>query len=300
MITVNGRQLNITTFPNGERKIDVRLPYEDDRLRIVWRYENDGDFLLLNMLEDYIARNTSHQLDGTVDCYITSMPYERMDRSENGSVFSLRAAIKTLPMKWNYIVFAPHSDVTVSCLKDHVSILCDVRAVHVHEFLLKNNERHKETKRMWWHNRALVFPDKGAKDRYSDMVKSFDFIENNIQIIYGEKSRNFESGDIESLVFKNEDGSEVETLEDIEVIVMDDLSSFGGTFVRAAEALRKLNPSKLFLFLEKSEDSILKGNVLDHYDVVFTTNLMMDIQNDKKCNENLVVIDYSEILETIN
>lgn len=276
------------------------MPKDEDRLRVVWRYENDGDFLLLNMLDDYIARNTTHLEDRTVDCFITSMPYERMDRSENGSIFSLKAAAQTMPKKWNYIVFAPHSDKTVECIKDSVSAFSDVRAIHVHEFLFQNTHRHKTTERMWWHDRVLVFPDKGAKDRYSEMVKGFDIIENNIQIIYGDKSRNFETGDIQSLVFKNEDGSEVETLDGLQVIVMDDLSSYGGTFVRAAKALRKLSPDKLYLFLEKSEDSILKGEVQDHYDVVFTTNLMMDIQNDRKFNKNLVVIDYSEILETIN
>lgn len=279
MITVNGRQLSITTFPNGERKIDVKLPEGEDRLRIVWRYENDGDFLLLNMLEDYIARNTRHIKEKTVDCFITSMPYERMDRSENGSAFSLKVAANMIPKCWNYIIFAPHSDVTAKWIE--ANVLGTVRVVHVHEFMLGRTWLHKETEMLGWRDKVVVFPDKGAKDRYSEMVKSLDFSIEVGQIIYGDKSRDFESGDIESLVFKNEDGSEVDTLEDIEVIVMDDLSSFGGTFVRAAEVLRKLNPSKLFLFLEKSEDSILKGNVLDNYDVVFTTNLMMDIQNDK-------------------
>lgn len=287
MITVNGRQVNLTTFPNGERKLELSCSKESE-YRVVWRYEDDGDFLLLRMLDDYLLRNGLS--NNIVDCLVTSMPYERMDRSKNGSVFSLDVAIKLLPNTWNYTIFAPHSDVTINLMKEHT--YGNVKSVHVHEHLLDK----VDLETILEQDNVIVFPDKGAKTRYENMILKNTKI-NKYPIIYGDKSRDFSSGELGELTFKDFEGNLVESLKAKSAIVIDDLSSYGGTFIKAKEALQGLGIETTHLFLEKAESSIIKGSVLDYFDSVSTTNLMMDIQNDTVSNSHLNVISYLDILK---
>lgn len=294
MISVNGREISITTFPNKERKVDINCSI-DSQVFVNWKYENDGDFLLLNMVDDAIDRKRIEESTDTnkVNCIINSMPYERMDRSQNGSVFSLEVACNLLPKGWNYTIIAPHSDVCVNLLK--ATVKGTVEKVHVHNYLFNEVKENDVLSHLFEEKNVLVFPDEGAKNRYSKIISEQGSIPY-LEIVYGKKHRNFETGNIEKLTLVDERGLEVKDLNGINAIVVDDLSSYGGTFIKLKEVLDECCVKEAHLFLEKAEDSILKGRVLDNYDSVHTTNLMMDLQTDDFNNPNFFVKSSNEIV----
>lgn len=297
MILVNGRQISIFEFPNKERKITLpKSTFNGDQENnvVLWQYENDGDFVLLRMLDDWIERNDTRKRD--VCCVIISMPYERMDRSEDNNVFSLSKVVELLPFEWNYHVLSPHSKIAEKLIHHNISgkvssesIVADViKFANTH--MLQKMDIHNDT--------ALIFPDKGAYLRYHEDVADNMALRID-KVIYGEKVRDFNNMEINSLRLFDNKGVEVESLEGTDVIVIDDLSSYGGTFVKLHEKLEELQSEKKFLILEKTEDSILKGDLLGLYDGIYTTDLMMNIMYDPSFSPELHILPKHEIISKI-
>lgn len=295
MILVNGRQLTISSFPNGERRISLPsntlLTNNNKKNVVVWQYEDDGDFMLINMVSEYIKRNDNKD----TGCIILSMPYERMDRSENGSVCSLEVAVGLLPTDWDYVVIAPHSGKISDYFNSRKLKLQTVEPLKyiiscIKKVLVEETENSPKT--------ALVFPDKGAYMRYGSNISNIvSHIGIQIQeILYGEKTRNFVTGEIEGLDLLDQNDNKVESLKGYSAIVIDDLSSYGGTFIKIHNLLNAMGVEKSFLVLEKSEDSILKGDLIGKYDKIFTTDLMMKIVSDKTFVPELEIISSKEIL----
>lgn len=289
MITVNGKQVQIEKFPNGESRFVLNFKPSKD-VFVNWKYESDSDFFVLNMLDEYIKNHNTFS-EYNIYCVINSMPYERMDRSENGSVFSLRLAVALLPSNWSYRALGVHSDITTQLLNMHTN--GKASAGDIHGYLFEDAQltlfHLSET------GNVLVFPDKGASDRYARTILMscpFD-IE---KFVYGEKVRDFDTGKITGLRLVDSDGSEIKSLHGYSAIVVDDLSSYGGTFIRVHNLLKDLGALESHLFLEKAEDSILKGDLLDCYDSIHTTDLMMNIQSDSFSNPNLIIKSSNEII----
>ncbi|MBW7460425.1 ribose-phosphate pyrophosphokinase, partial [Paenibacillus sepulcri] len=91
--------------------------------------------------------------------------------------------------------------------------------------------------------------------------------------LVGFKSRDFQTGDIQSL-----DIVGTVPAEPFKVIIVDDLCSYGGTFIRSAEKLREIGASPVYLLVGHCEKSIHQGTILttDLIDKVFTTNTILD------------------------
>ena len=131
---------------------------------------------------------------------------------------------------------------------------------------------------LWDHKRvpfasrfdAVMFPDAGAAKKYSNL----DFGDK--PIIIGNKHRNKE-GRIESYDLMNfpEGGNTTW------VVIYDDICSYGGTFVEAAKALKEKGVEYLALVVSHCENNILKGEVFDYFDEVYTTDSICTIEHPK-------------------
>ena len=125
----------------------------------------------------------------------------------------------------------------------------------------------------------LVFPDAGARKRFENKV-DLSKVKN---IITCDKSRDFQSGQIKEIIANFE--KRENELDDFEnIFVIDDLCSYGGTFVGVKEAINKIikdNKAKYNLIITHCEDVILKGQVLNEYEKVFTTDSLLTISHPK-------------------
>jgi ribose-phosphate pyrophosphokinase len=115
----------------------------------------------------------------------------------------------------------------------------------------------------------VVFPDATANKRYGNVK-----IPNQLT---GIKHRNFETGKIESLELAGKIKG-----KGFKALLIDDLSSYGGTFLMTAEKLKELGASEIYLLVGHCEDSIFEGNVFktDLINKVFTTNSILTKQSD--------------------
>ena len=79
-------------------------------------------------------------------------------------------------------------------------------------------------------------------------------------------------------------------VKDRKILIMDDISSRGGTFYFSARKLKELGAKEIYLYISHCENTILEGEVLTCglIEKVFTTNSIFT-----KKHERVEVFDYA-------
>lgn len=280
MIRLNGQEVKITQFPNGESNVNgenlvssmipmqvLQHQEKEDMIPNLLKtvtvnvielfYESDADLLQLifvkRYLDDYCGKEVEVQL------HIPYMPYSRMDRTEGFSVFTLKYICEMInSLKFTSVVVGEaHSDVCVALLDRCVNIPLSTKlALQV----MQDIEFDKDVD-------CIYYPDATAHRRYS---KKFG----NVKELIGLKKRNFETGKLDSLEIV---GDIPENNSKRKVIMIDDLSSFGGTFQWGAEKLAELGFEEIYLVVGHCENSIFQGKIFNEslIKTVYTTNSIL-------------------------
>lgn len=259
MIYLNGVEITSMEFPNGElnllaieEAINARKRYRTNHF--VMKYEDDKDLMALYFAKKQVDLRTS---DISI-LSIAYMPYSRMDRAETiQTPFMLKFTcdfINSLDFSEVHVHEA-HSAVTGQLLNNVTEVLDNIFFLEE----VKKSECFRESVDY------LVFPDKGAQERYDGKITAKN-------ILVGEKKRDFSTGKILSLEV-NGDFSNV--THDSTAIITDDLSSFGGTFIQVAKQLYDKGFERVVLLVCHAENSIFKGDLFKHVDKVYTTDSML-------------------------
>jgi ribose-phosphate pyrophosphokinase len=260
MILLNGEEIKFTTFPNGETNVDAEsisvARTLNDNL-ISFKYENDGDLIRLKFLKRHLD---TLGITG-VELLIYYMPYSRMDRSENGSVFTLKYVAEEInDLNFHHVtIVEPHSDVTTALVDNsHAWMVNEDLIEHVMDEVDFDPDED-----------FLIYPDAGAQKRYEKFF--------NGNVLVGHKKRDFATGKIVDFKLVG-DGKGAR-----KAIIVDDLSSYGGTFLMTAAALKERGFKEIYLLVAHAEDAIFLGKLLDHdspIDKLFTTDTILDMSED--------------------
>lgn len=294
MITVNGRMPTINKFGNGETQVvfDSNV-YNFDTYFVEWLYEDDAEIMQLRQVHSLLKTHGTYGATNDVTCAIPYFPYERMDRVAGNNPFSLQEMVELLPKDWDYIVVEPHSDVLAKQFKQ---ANLDLTITYFNRGFLPGRDI-----------RLMVFPDKGSVKRYlsdpdSQMMKDvIDCLAHKEIILVGGKHRDFHTHELSEYEVTHQlaldkDGK-VEivdwdrthvlnliknapqgTYKPFTVSVVDDVVSYGGTFIKLQkyleEALALGTPDMLRFELSVAhmEPSVFKGSLLDYYSKIHTTN----------------------------
>jgi ribose-phosphate pyrophosphokinase len=250
MILLNGEIAKFEKFPNGEVKFITKGLKSYPINQVTLKYEDDSDLIKLMFVSQFLGQNYN-------ELHIDYMPYSRMDRVEDGSFFTLKYVcdfINILGFDEVYVL-EPHSDVTPALLNN-----CHIVSVTT-KLLWKviNHTRFNQD------TDYLFYPDAGAQKRYAKL--------SNIKQLVGLKHRDFASGKITSMKVIGDHQWPID-----KVIIVDDISSYGGTFVMAAKELKEIHKvRKVYLLVTHCENSIFNGSVLNSglIDGVFTTDSLL-------------------------
>ena len=247
MIYVNNKVIEQNHFSAGELKINL-YPYQGP-VDVRWIYENDAELFTIACIRDFY-RKTNNQITLTVPYF----GHARMDRTKSETdVFTLKTFCNMINAMEFDQVFAwdVHSNVTPALLDRFV----DVNPFHWIMDTIDTIGRD---------DLVLFFPDEGAQKRYGG---SFSYNQ-----AFGIKKRNWETQKIEDYMIVGE-----ENIKGKDVLIIDDICSYGNTFVKAAEALHKAGAKRIYLYVTHCEDAISKGNVFKCglIDKVFTTNSLV-------------------------
>ena len=274
--TNGGRRILEATFPDGEKNIwgftvqgrvskapnvDVYAMTQGDTL--TWKWESDADFTTLLLLKN---------------CYpnfeylrILYLPYSREDRnSQKRSRCPLRYIgqfIQGLGFE-RVIVVDPHSDLTMAYLGENAEPIYPGDSLRYAASIESTTTPAVQEAGA---PVVVMFPDAGAQKRYGDAWGRFP------QFI-GSKVRDFKTGKITGYTVA---GGEI--AKDKHVLIVDDLCSYGGTFILAGNALQtpEYRPSKITLVVTHCENSIFEGKIFradSPIDRVVTTDSLIDPQ----------------------
>ncbi|WP_442637960.1 ribose-phosphate pyrophosphokinase [Rossellomorea marisflavi] len=265
MLLLNNNKVEITVFPNGESKLDGEFIKKVSKPNnyIALHFESDLDLMHLLFLKKHLDSLSHVENVGLIMPYI---PYSRMDRTEGTGVFTLKTFSEFINnMNFKTVsVFEPHSDVSLALID------------RVQPYMLYDNgvlDTVKEEVGFEDGKDFFFYPDAGAEKRYQGKIKG--------KHLFGIKHRNFETGQIESFQIAGHTSEEDEFNR---VIIVDDLSSYGGTFYHSAKALREqYGFKKIYLVVGHAENSILKGDLIksDLVEKIFTTNSIFTGEHEK-------------------
>lgn len=265
MIKINNIKIEQNQFPDNS--LFMRFNPWDvgtaKQIVIEWYYENDAELFTLICLKRHLEESFKRFE------YVLRMPYcphARMDRVKTSEdVFTLKYFCEVInSLHFDLVVIEdPHSNVCTALL-NNVDVVTPKASVN------------KVIKMIDDDSLVMFYPDAGAMKRYSDLT--------DLPFAYGEKKRNWETGRIESLEVIGK-----ENIAGNAVLIVDDICSYGGTFARAAKALREAGAVAVYLYVTHCEDNIHNGDIFKNGDIdcVYTTNSIYTGKND---NSNGVIV----------
>ena len=272
MITINGIEIVRKTFPDGSLcllDLDNSLLYPNKNYEIVWLYEGDDEIFMLIC----IVKHLRSKMYNNVDINLT-MPYVvngRLDRTHSDNeVFTLKYFTEIINnLKFNKVVIVdPHSIVS-EALIDNVCVLRPSNIIsNVIDKMLCLNDFEREV--------VIYFPDDGAYKRYKDLPCFKD-----LKCVYGKKERDWNTGEILGIEIYDKNGCKLTNeLENCDVLMVDDIISYGGTLAYSADKLKAMGAAHISAYATHVEDSAIntdKGTLLKRMksgvvDVVYTTN----------------------------
>ena len=281
MITINGIEIVRKTFPDGSLcllDLNNSLLNPNKNYEIVWLYEGDYEIFMLIC----IVKHLRSKMYNNVSFNLT-MPYvvnSRLDRTHSDNeVFTLKYFADIInDLKFNKVVIVdPHSIVS-EALIDNVCVLRPSNIISNVIDKMRSLNDFEVGKQYINLVRELViyFPDDGAYKRYKDLpcFKNFN-------CIYGKKERDWETGKILGIEIYDKNGFKLTNeLENCDVLMVDDIISYGGTLAYSADKLKEMGAAHISAYATHVENSVLdeeKGTLLKRYndkiiDTVYTTN----------------------------
>lgn len=266
-IYLSDRRVEFKAYPNGETIVPQLDPWRLEVwgtippvVRLHWT--GDEDFLHLSLLRGYLKQSGIHK----PVLFIDYMPYSRMDRAQDGHCFSLRWVAEQINAMYfdKVYVVEPHSQVTLELLRNSSPVWTTAKLTPKAMDMMAFN---KETD-------YLVLPDDGAFRRYCEQVPEL----NECHVIVLRKQREFFSHNSRIL------GQQIdrrimrgthEHAPHHQALIIDDLCSRGGTFVGAADLLRReLDISHVALLVTHMEAGGLTGDLPKKLNRVFCTDTM--------------------------
>lgn len=270
MIKINKNDVNVNKFPDGTLLLKERI-LEDSccaeqkrRATITWLFENNEELVTLIYLAGHLRAHGITELSLDMP-YIPNARQDRVKAAED--VFTLKYFAEVI--NWLHFdsvtVLDPHSSVSEA--------LIDKILVKTPEaFIRKVIDRLGGTDEL-----TMFYPDEGACKRYAGMFR--------LPYAFGIKNRDWKTGDIKGL----DVSGMTDCIRGKKILIVDDISSKGGTFYFSAKKLRELGAKEVYLYISHCENTILEGDVLKSGLIgkVFTTNSIFT-----KKDERIEVFDY--------
>lgn len=244
--------INPTIFPDGTKLIKFE-PIDGGIYGITWLYDGEHELFELISLTKHL-KNCGCE----VHLKMPYVPNARMDRVKNiDEVFTLKYFADTI--NWlgfdSITICNPHSTVSEAlfnkCRSDFNIVKCDIQKILMNDPTIE----------------AIYYPDAGAHKKFGDMLSSF-----NLPYMYGEKNRDWKTGQINGLSIMNPLNCKGKTC-----LIVDDIISYGGSMYFSALELQKLGFEKIICYATHVENSILneeRGKLikLDCVKKIYTTN----------------------------
>lgn len=241
-------------FSGGEVHVKIKDKPRTDRIRIECRINSSDDLMRLALMVDALRRMNVRY----IEALIPYIPYARQDRiMVPGESLSLKVFSGILnSLKLDKVeCYDAHSDVSLALIDN---VFHHSNFEEVARFILQNISSE---------NILIVSPDAGACKK---IYKLCQYIAYEGDIIISNKIRNVNTGAIISTEVNGD-------VKGRNCLIVDDVIDGGRTFIELAKALREKGAAKLYLFASHGIFSKGYDELLQHFDMIGTTD---SIRND--------------------
>lgn len=260
MIKLNGKPVEINKFPDGT--LLMKQEYSEAQLDVIdWRFQNNEELVALYFLTNHLRDSGAKNIELRM-WYIPNARQDRVKKSED--IFTLKYFAKFInSLKFNKVrVLDPHSSVS-EALIDRIEVMSPAELIkEVYDKIYTDGEE-----------MLMFYPDEGAMKRYSGLISA--------PYAFGIKERDWDTGKIKGLSVAVFDSGQ--SIDGKTVLIVDDISSRGGTFYHSAKKLKELGAAKVFLYVTHCENTILESEVLTSglIDKVYTTDSLFTQTHEK-------------------
>lgn len=235
MFKINDFPLLIERYPDETPRLNIAA--NADEIMVEWLYEKDEEMILF-----FIARHLREKFAiNRIILYMPYIPHARMDRvKKQQEVFTLKyfcEFINSLCFD-KVIVRDAHSNVSLALINNVIS---ESIGENINRLINDLLDPRKD---------IVFYPDEGSCKRYSETIK--------FPCAFGLKKRDWSTGEIKGLDVQGELPN-----TSFNALIIDDISSFGGTFYHSAKKLKELGADKVYLYVTHCENSILKGDLIN-------------------------------------
>lgn len=267
MIWINDKSVDVKRFRDGTLNLNINYTHLLERssfrtCKIYWRYEDDSELFLLNCIKRHMDEKVPTFDKELIMLYI---PNARMDRVKNvHDVFTLKYFCEFINgLRFDSVkVLDPHSNIS-SALINNLKPYAPSAPLQL---------AHDLAKRDCKEDVVAFFPDGGSYKRYVDML--------NMSYCFGVKRRDWLTREI--IGFDIVGG---EVVKDANVLVFDDVTTTGGTFLESALKLKELGAKKLYFYATHCENAIEESDLLckhgDLVEKIYTTDSIYSGNNEK-------------------
>ena len=235
MFKINGIPVQVERYPDETPRLNIAV--DSDEITLEWLYEKDEEMILY-----FIARHIRDQYNvKNLTLYMPFIPHARMDRVKNRrEVFTLKYFCDFInSMRFDKVIVRDaHSNVSLALINNVTQEPIDKNIIELIARLLDPKKD------------FVFYPDEGSCKRYSEII-SFPYV-------FGVKKRDWNTGKITGL---DVIGDMPES--SFNVLIIDDISSYGGTFLHSAKKLKELGAEKVYLYVTHCENSILEGELIN-------------------------------------
>lgn len=261
--------MKINKYPDGTSYVSVKYINKGETPFKLNSYE---DLWHLNQYVDSYNNTFTEPPTITIPNLIDAQADKRFNREESSG---LKLVCKFLNgMNANFKIFHPHNPEVVEALMDNVEIIDNSEFI---DSVLKNLPECKSVVNRHYYgleNLILMSSDAGG---FKPLMKLCDKVNWQGETASANKSRTYVNGETKLV-----QGLDRDDYKGKDILIVDDISVYGGTFKGLSKLLRERNCGKLYLAVSHmtvqhhSKQKETDKSVFEYFDRVFTTNSKFD------------------------
>jgi ribose-phosphate pyrophosphokinase len=251
----------INSYPDGTQYVKV-TEFSDN---LEFRINSYLDLWTLRQIKDVCDYN-KQEVNLHVACLLDAQADRRFNPDESSGLKLVCEFINSMKFK-SVSVFHPHNPEVVEALLDGVTIMDNskfISSILSKIVLIKENEYNSYSINKTYKNLILFSSDAGG---FKPLMKLCDKIQWKDEVYAASKSRKYVDG--KSILVQEIDRQDFGGKD---ILIVDDICVYGGTFIGLANMLRERNCGKLYLAVSHMTVRTPNPLLFKSFDKVFITN----------------------------
>lgn len=236
----------VNNYPDGTEYVKV-IEFSDS---LIFRINSYADLWKLREIKDVCDHN-KQEVHLTIPCLLDAQADRRFNHDESSGLKLVCEFINSMKFK-SVTLFHPHNPEVVEALLDNILIVDN--SLFINRVLSEIGTE----------NTILFSSDAGG---FKPLMKLADKIQWEGEVYGASKSRKYVNG--KSQLIQEIDKQDFNGKD---ILIIDDLCVFGGTFIGLSKMLKSRNCGKLYLAVTHMTVSNPNPELFTSFDQVFTTN----------------------------